>query len=169
MHTQQKYDEAVGKSFQKRKSFMQSLRLFFFSGALLASGASLAQEPASTAAAQMTPSPMSGHMLQTTLILLFILGLLLGLVWLLKRAGVGTGQRRGGFYKVLAISALGPRDKIVLVEVGETWLVLGMTSNSINTLHSMPAGSIELEKAGNPAASFAKLLERVKTGKVQSR
>lgn len=110
---------------------------------------------------------MTGHLLQTTLGLLFVLVLLMGLVWLLKRMGIGNQQRRGGFYKVLATSALGPREKIVLVEIGDTWLVLGMTSNSINTLHSMPAGSIELDDMQNPAVNFAKMLERMKAGKVK--
>ena len=161
--------------------FAKGKTLLFLTGTLLASGACLAQEsttpaspageavnstmPAATAAAD---NPMTGHLLQTTLGLLFVLGLLLALVWLLKRLGVGNAQRRGGFYKVLATSALGPREKIVLVEVGDTWLVLGMTSNSINTLHSMPAGSIEIDSAQNAAASFAKLLDRVKTGKAKS-
>ncbi|HEX4857036.1 MAG TPA: flagellar biosynthetic protein FliO [Limnobacter sp.] len=111
---------------------------------------------------------MTGHLLQTTLGLLFVLVLLFALMWLLKRMGITNNHRRGGFYKVLATSALGPREKIILVEIGDTWLVLGLTSNSINTLHSMPAGSIELDQASNPAASFAKMLERVKTGKVSS-
>lgn len=161
--------------------FAKGKTLLFLTGTLLASGACLAQEtttpanqtgeavnsalPATTAAAG---SPMTGHLLQTTLGLLFVLGLLLALVWLLKRLGVGNAQRRGGFYKVLATSTLGPREKIVLVEVGDTWLVLGMTSNSINTLHSMPAGSIEIDPSQNAAASFAKLLDRVKTGKAKS-
>ena len=111
---------------------------------------------------------MTGHLLQTTLGLLFVVVLLLALVWLLKRMGIGNQQRRGGFYKVLASSALGPREKIVLIDIGDTWLVLGMTSSSINTLHSMPAGSIELDEIQNPAANFAKMLERVKSGKVKS-
>lgn len=178
---------------QERSVFAKGKALLFLTGTLLASGACLAQEattpssPAGTAASIAAPeattnattdataavaaaadNPMTGHLLQTTLGLLFVLGLLLALVWLLKRLGVGNAQRRGGFYKVLATSALGPREKIVLVEVGDTWLVLGMTSNSINTLHSMPAGSIEIDSAQNAAASFAKLLDRVKTGKAKS-
>lgn len=108
---------------------------------------------------------MTSHLLQTTFGLLFVLGLLLLLAWALKRTGFQANAKRGGFYKIIATSALGPREKIVLIEVGDTWLVLGMTAQSINTLHSMPAGSIELEKTDNPAASFSKMLERVRTPK----
>lgn len=110
---------------------------------------------------------MTGHLLQTTLGLLFVIGLLFALVWLLKRLGFTNQQKRGGFYKVLATSALGPREKIILVEVGDTWLMLGMTSSSITTLHSMPAGSIEIDQMQNPAANFAKMLERMKTPKAK--
>ena len=139
----------------------------FLSGSLLAHGLTSAQEAANSSPAIVgaADSPMTGHVVQTTLGLLFVIGLLLALVWLLKKLGFGNQQRRGGFYKVLATSALGPREKIVLVEVGDTWLILGMTSQSINTLHSMPAGSIELEEFQNPAANFAKMLDRMKTGK----
>lgn len=140
----------------------------FLSGAWLVHGAVRAQEAAPPAVTSAADNPMTGHLLQTTLGLLFVVVLLLALVWLLKRMGIGNQQRRGGFYKVLASSALGPREKIVLVEIGDTWLVLGMTSSSINTLHSMPAGSIELDEIQNPAANFAKMLERVKSGKVKS-
>jgi flagellar protein FliO/FliZ len=169
MHTQQEHKDAVGTLITRRNPFTQGLRLLFVSGLLLACGASRAQEAASEATSKAVESPMTGHLLQTTLGLLFVLFLLMALVWLLKRMGIGNAQRRGGFYKVLATSALGPREKIVLVEVGDTWLVLGMTSNSINTLHSMPAGSIALDATQSPAVNFAKLLERVKSGKVQSR
>lgn len=134
---------------------------------MLAHGLASAQNATgnSTATVGTGDSPMTGHLLQTTLGLLFVIGLLLALVWLLKKLGIGNATRRGGFYKVLATSALGPREKIVLVEVGDTWLVLGMTSHSINTLHSMPAGSIELEELQNPTVNFAKMLDRMKTGK----
>ncbi|WP_159569833.1 MULTISPECIES: flagellar biosynthetic protein FliO [unclassified Limnobacter] len=168
MQLQQKNTNTVGTLITRRNPFSKGMRLLFLSGAWLVHGAVRAQEAAPPAATSAADNPMTGHLLQTTLGLLFVVVLLLALVWLLKRMGIGNQQRRGGFYKVLASSALGPREKIVLVEIGDTWLVLGMTSSSINTLHSMPAGSIELDEIQNPAANFAKMLERVKSGKVKS-
>lgn len=149
----------------RRNPFSKGLRLLFLSGGmLLGNSVAWAQETAAVAT-PAAESPMTGHLLQTTLGLLFVIGLLFALVWLLKRMGLTNQQKRGGFYKVLATSALGPREKIVLVEIGDTWLVLGMTSNSINTLHTMPAGSIDIEQMQNPAANFAKMLERMKPAK----
>lgn len=167
MYLKQLNVSKVGKLITRGNPFSKGLRPLFLSVGLLTHGLVCAQEAATTATATMgtADSPMTGHLLQTTLGLLFVIGLLFALVWLLKKLGIGNHQRRGGFYKTLATSALGPREKIVLIEVGDTWLILGMTSQSINTLHSMPAGSIELEEFQNPAASFAKMLDRMKTGK----
>ncbi|MFN4330291.1 MAG: flagellar biosynthetic protein FliO [Limnobacter sp.] len=108
------------------------------------------------------------HLVQTTLGLLFVLGLLMALAWVLKRAGLAPQSKRGGFYKVIAMSHLGPREKIALIEVGDTWLVVGMTAHSINTLHTLPAGSLTVEEAANPAATFAKLLNKVQAGKAKA-
>ncbi|HEY1058327.1 MAG TPA: flagellar biosynthetic protein FliO [Limnobacter sp.] len=156
---------------------------FFMAGCLLA-GLAVTNLAMAQSAAQSAPQPTntspptttsaaadslsSGHLLQTTLGLLFVLGLLLALAWVLKRAGFTAAQKRGGFYKVLATSSLGPREKIALIEVGDTWLVVGITAHSINTLHSLPAGGLDIGEAVSPAVTFAKLLERVKTGKVGS-
>jgi flagellar protein FliO/FliZ len=169
MHTQQEHQTLTRILLSKRSLLLQKLRLLFLSAAFLACGTSFAQEGTPAVSTPPVSSTMTGTTLQATLILLFVLAIMLGLLWFLKRMGVGTGQRRGGFYKVLATSALGPREKIVLIEVGDTWLVLGMTSSSINTLHSMPAGSIALNNMANPAVDFAKMLERIKTGTIKSK
>lgn len=145
-----------------------------FAGVTFASIAGAQSPPAPSSAANTAASTAttasdglsSGHLLQTTLGLLFVLGLLLALAWVLKRAGFTAAQKRGGFYKVLATSSLGPREKIALIEVGDTWLVVGITAHSINTLHSLPAGGLDIGESVSPAVTFAKLLERVKTGKV---
>ncbi|MFN7834493.1 MAG: flagellar biosynthetic protein FliO [Burkholderiaceae bacterium] len=94
--------------------------------------------------------------------MLLVILLLLGLTWFLKRAGVARLGGQGGFMKVLSVANLGTREKIALVEIGETWLVLGMTPSTINTLHVFPKGSFELPGTRDTAQAFAKLLERVK-------
>lgn len=111
----------------------------------------------------------SGHLLQTTLALLVVLCLIIGLAWALKRLGVTPSGKRQTFYKFIAVQHLGPKEKIALVELGDTWLVLGITAHSINTLHSMPKDSLDLNTdSSNPAVTFAKLLERIKSPQVKS-
>lgn len=111
----------------------------------------------------------SSHLLQTTLALLVVLCLIIGLAWALKRLGVTASGKRQTFYKFIAVQHLGPKEKIALVELGDTWLVLGITAHSINTLHSMPKDSLDLNTdSPNPAVTFAKLLERIKSPQVKS-
>ena len=72
---------------------------------------------------------------------LFGLGLvLLAIVasaWLLRRFSPGQ-VGAGGAIKVIGGVALGPKERLVLVEIGETWLVLGVAPGQVNTLHTLP-------------------------------
>lgn len=156
-------------------TLLSKLTLILFSTCLHASLAWAEATGASTTAAAPTAptaanpvvtgsaNPISSaSLLQTSMGLLFVLGLLMVLAWVLKRTGLSGALRSNQFYKVLSVTALGPREKIALVEVGDTWLVLGMTSQSINTLHSMPKGSLDYDPQAAAAVTFAKLLERIK-------
>ena len=113
------------------------------------------------------PAETDNYLIKTSIVLFLILLVLIGLAWLIKRAGLAPNQRRGGFYKILAMSSLGTKEKIALLEVGDTWLMVGITQHSINTLHSMPKNSLDLDTAIAPNLDFAKLLEKIKsrTGK----
>ncbi len=47
-----------------------------------------------------------------------------------------------GRYKVIGGSAVGQRERVVLVEVADTWLVVGVAPGHVTALHSMPKGEI---------------------------
>ncbi len=72
--------------------------------------------------------------------LIAVIGLLLGAAWLARKVSGGKGFGQGGM-KVIGGIALGPRERVVLVEVGETWLVIGIVPGQIRTLHQLPKGS----------------------------
>lgn len=95
-----------------------------------------------------------GGMFLVILILFVLLGLL-------KKVGFNPGKRLNGFYTVLSVNSLGPKEKICLVEVGDTWLILGITPHHISTLHTLPKDSLELG-GGRKLTSdnFSKMLER---------
>jgi flagellar protein FliO/FliZ len=64
-------------------------------------------------------------------------------LWLLKRSGM-TGLRapgQGGLARLVGSLSLGTQQRVVTVEVGEgasrRWLVLGVTAQSITTLHTL--------------------------------
>ena len=94
----------------------------------------------SIAADAPAPGISSGSYLQAALALILIIGLLMATAWLARKVSGGKGFGQGGM-KVIGGVALGPREKLVLVEVGDTWLVIGLVPGQIRTLHQLPKGS----------------------------
>lgn len=100
---------------------------------------------------------------QAALALLLILALLGGLAWLARKISGGKGFGEGGM-KIVGGVALGPRERIVLIEAGDTWLVIGIVPGQIRTLHRMPKG--ELPEGGAAALpSFAQWLQEARGGR----
>jgi flagellar protein FliO/FliZ len=83
--------------------------------------------------------------------LALVLGILAVSVWLLKR--FSSPVHGNGLLRILGITAVGPREKVVLLEVGEKILMLGVTSNNVRTLHVFERD--ELPLASTSATSFA--------------
>jgi flagellar protein FliO/FliZ len=86
-------------------------------------------------------------------------------LWLLKRVAVGGGAGVGAMRSVAALP-LSSSQRIVTVEVGQgeerRWLVLGVTPQSITTLHTM-APQAEAAPAATPTApAFAQLLNKLR-------
>ena len=97
----------------------------------------------------------AGGTLGQTITLLVVIAFLAGLAWFAKRlrGGFKAGSAR---IQVLGAQALGPKEKAVLVRVGDTDLLVGVSSASVNTLHVFPAGALakfEQADAGAPAAT----------------
>jgi flagellar protein FliO/FliZ len=38
---------------------------------------------------------------------------------------------------------IGTRERIVLVEIGDTWIVVGLVPGQIRTLHTLPKGELK--------------------------
>ena len=93
-------------------------------------------------------------------------------LWLLKRTPMGGAGGQGVLRSVAALP-LSTNQRIVTIEVGQgderRWLVLGVTANSINTLHTMtpPADAPTAPAAPSAAAApaFAQLLGRLRQDK----
>lgn len=86
--------------------------------------------------AQAAASPTAG-MLQVFGGLLLVLLVVACLAWALKRFGV-TQQNTAGILKVIGGVAVGQRERVVLIEVGATWLVVGVAPGQVRALHTMP-------------------------------
>jgi flagellar protein FliO/FliZ len=109
---------------------------------------------AETAVAQAAGAPAAvstGGYLQMVLGLAVVLGLVGAAAWLLKRLSAlpGTGA---GLIRVIGAAAVGQRERVVLVEVGETWLLLGVAPGQVRRLHTMPKTESAVPAAGNAPA-----------------
>jgi len=96
----------------------------------------LAQGPV-LAAAEPQIASTSGALLQGLLGLGMVLLALAAFFWFLRRFSPGQTAAQGAV-KVVGGVMLGPRERLVVVEVGETWLLLGVGGGQVNTLHSLP-------------------------------
>lgn len=80
----------------------------------------------------------AGGMLQFAFGLALVLGLIVAAGWFMKRFQIGP--QASGLVKVVAGAAVGQRERVVVVEVGDTWMVLGVAPGRVNALTTMPRG-----------------------------
>lgn len=79
--------------------------------------------------------------------LLVIVAVIFLCAWLVRRLGPGGGSL-GQRIKVIAAKAIGTKERVVIVEVEGTWLVLGVTAGGISKLHELPASKAAPAPAG---------------------
>lgn len=98
------------------------------------------------------PAVGSGGILQIIFSLLLVLAVIVLVAWLLKRMNV-TQQGTGNHLKVIGGVAVGQRERVVLVEIDDTWLVVGVGPGQIRTLHTLQKS--EMTNAAVPGAPQA--------------
>lgn len=89
-------------------------------------------------------------------------------LWLLKRSGYGSGMAGGANApaRTIASLAIGPQQRIVTVEVGsgeeKRWLVLGVTPQAINALHTLTPAAEPVVAAPAGPLTFQDLFKKVR-------
>lgn len=103
-------------------------------------------------------------LLRTVLALMFVIAMILGAAWLARRLGL-IGRSSGELpMRVVASCAIGTRERVVVLEVEETWLVLGVTAHNITPLHTLPANTQPTPPSAVASASIspaARALEKL--------
>lgn len=106
-----------------------------------------------SASAQTTtgdpPGSSFGAMLQTLLSLALVIGLIFATAYFLRRFNGGGGFGSNGPLRVVGGLMLGPRERIVVLEIGEHWLVVGLTPGRMQTLHTLPKGTLQDSQVGD--------------------
>ena len=94
-------------------------------------------------------------------------------LWLLKRTPLGGQGSVAGTPRTLAVLPLSTSQKLVTIEVGQgeerVWLVLGVSAQSIHTLHTMVPQAAADASTGTgsiapTAVTFQQLLSRLRGG-----
>ncbi len=128
----------------------------------LAAGAVLPTVP--TPAAEPVRSFGMAGLLQAAFGLAVVLALIFLCGWAARRLGLrqpGSGR----MLKVVSSAMVGQRERVVVVEIGGSWLVLGVAAGQVRALHTLPAQSLPAAPAAaltgtTPVGAFSqKLLE----------
>ena len=120
---------------------MRTATLAAFVAAIFSPLAIAAETPRPAFVPPPVAAMSSGSVLQVVLSLLLVLAAVVLVGWILKRINLPQ-QSAGNALKVISGVAVGQRERIVLVEVNDTWLVVGVAPGQVNALHSMPKGSL---------------------------
>ncbi len=80
--------------------------------------------------------------MQMLLSLCLIIGLLFLGAYVLRRLNGGRAFGNTGPLRIVGGLMVSPRERIVLLEVGETWIVVGIVPGQIKTLHTLPKGEL---------------------------
>lgn len=93
-----------------------------------------------TSATNASPDPLLTLTVigKTAFALALVIGVIFLCAWLARRFGA---QRYGGsrWLRVVASQAVGQKERVVVIAVNDTWLVLGVAPGQVSTLHTLPA------------------------------
>jgi flagellar protein FliO/FliZ len=99
------------------------------------------------------------------LALALVLGLLGASAWLARRTGLAP-RNAGNALRVVSQLALGPRERVVLVEAGDRWFLLGVGAGGVRRLGTLAreptAGASGAPAQPAPAPGFASLFARLR-------
>jgi flagellar protein FliO/FliZ len=123
--------------------------------------------PAPSASA-LPASASAGSLLQTILALSFVLALLAALAWAMKRYGPRAGGSNATLRLVGSLS-LGGRERIIVIEVADQWIVVGAAPGRVNALatiarppehpNATSSGAASITEGAN-SATFADWLKQ---------
>lgn len=105
-----------------------------FAGASLLCGVGFLAPMAALAQEGSAPGLDMSALIRVTIGLAVVLALIVGLGWLVRRMGNVAGSAAGRM-RVLGGVSVGNRERVVLLQVGETQLLLGVAPGRVQTLH----------------------------------
>jgi len=116
----------------------------------------------STQQQPVTALPTGSTLMQVSSALGAILLLIVLAGWLFRRLGFAPQAHGSKLLNLKANCQVGQRERVVVVEIDNTWLVLGVTAQQITPLHTLPAPQKDsAAEADTPPADFRQLMHNV--------
>ncbi|WP_209022600.1 flagellar biosynthetic protein FliO [Rhodocyclus gracilis] len=128
-------------------------------GVLLTRPALADPATAANAVAAASPGVPTLAIVQTILGLAVVIALLFLVAYVLRRFNGGRGIGGNGPVRLVGGMMLGTRERVVVLEVADTWIVVGMAPGQMRTLHTLPRG--ELPADANSSTDFASRLAQM--------
>lgn len=144
--------------------------------AVLSGAPAFAVERTGTAPVTLVNPVSAGAVVQTLLGLIVVVAVIVAVAWLLRRVSrMQAGVQ--GVLKVVAGLSLGARERVVLMQVGEKQLLLGVAPGRIHTLYvleqplaaaagGMPEGAVFAERLRQVLAHVTGKDQTVKPGRL---
>ena len=138
------------------------MKISRFSKLTLLAGFASGLQPSLVLAAVETPSIGANEIFHLGTGLVVVVGVILLCGWVYLRTQ-GPKRHAGEVFNVVASQALGPKERILLVEVANKQLVIGMTASQVQTLHVFDEPIVEEVERSAPL----KFSERLKSALVR--
>ena len=140
--------------------------IIIFSSWLLYPLSLLATEAGDKSAAKPVIDPLSGtNILQLVIGLILVLVMVIVIAWLVKRVG-GVSISGSGVINVLGGMSMGARERVVLLQVGDEQILVGVSPGRIQTLHVLDKPMVVPEK-NIPEIKFANKLSDALKGRLK--
>ncbi|RXZ32937.1 flagellar biosynthetic protein FliO [Oxalobacteraceae bacterium CAVE-383] len=94
--------------------------------------------------------------------LLLVLGLIICIAWLLKRSGLTPNMQASAAARVVGGVSVGNRERVVVVEIADQWIVVGVAPGRVNALATMPKqeSPATLADDARPARNFSSWMKQ---------
>lgn len=114
---------------------------------------------ANASAAVETGAASAGSLFQVLLGLALVLGLMAALAWVLKRFGA-TRAAGSAIVKVVGGVSVGGRERVLIIEAADQWIVVGVAPGRVNALATMPRQEIPAPMLGPVTKNFSDWLKQ---------
>jgi flagellar protein FliO/FliZ len=116
--------------------------------------------PTVLGATDTLPSPVgAGSVLQVLLGLAVVLGMVFAAAWAMRRFNPHAGGNSA--IRIVGATSVGNRERVLLLEVDDTWLVVGVAPGRVSSLHTMPRpGNVEAPAEQTAPAGFSGWLKQ---------